>query len=121
MIHHPLLVKGIEEFNAREFFEAHETLEVYWNTLSGYEKELVQSIIQAAVAYYHFGRGNKVGAKKLLTRAVTRAESVEQNTLAINVLPYLEIIRQSLHMIESEDIQAMPMPTIAFTSLHESP
>lgn len=115
MNHHPLLIKGIDEFNKREFFEAHETLEVYWNTLSGDEKELVQSIIQAAVAYYHFGRGNGVGARKLLTRAVARAESVAPDTLKIDVLPYLNTIKLSLRSVENEDT-SVQMPTIGFAT-----
>ena len=112
---HELLIKGIEEFNKREFYESHETLEDYWNTLSGDEKELVQSIIQSAVAYYHFGRGNRVGARKLLLRAVKRAESVAEGTLAIETAPYLETIKNSLTTVESDaDASTMQMPTIRF-------
>ncbi len=115
MKHHHLLSKGLDEFNKREFFEAHETLEEYWNTLSGDEKELVQSIIQAAVAYYHFGRGNRIGARKLLTRAVTRAQSVADGTLGVCVGTYLEVIKLSLENVENENSTAsMPMPTIEF-------
>lgn len=115
---HPLLVKGIDEFNKREFFEAHETLENYWNTLAGDEKELVQSIIQAAVAYYHYGRGNRVGARKLMLRAIARAQSVPDGTLAINTQPYLETILHSLQTIESGDASLeMPIPIIGFLEL----
>ncbi len=112
---HELLLKGIEEFNKREFYESHETLEDYWNTLSGDEKELVQSIIQSAVAYYHFGRGNRVGARKLLLRAVKRAESVAEGTLEIETAPYLETIRNSLKTVEADEgASTMQMPTIRF-------
>ena len=118
MTHHRLLIKGIEEFNKREFFESHETLEEYWNTLSGDEKELVQSIIQAAVAYYHFGRGNRVGARKLLVRAVARAQSVAEGTLQIETGRYLETIIQSLKTVESDDTSAsMQMPVICFKQI----
>ncbi|MBX9948284.1 MAG: DUF309 domain-containing protein [Candidatus Obscuribacterales bacterium] len=111
----PLLLKGLEEFNNREFFAAHETLEVYWNTVSGDEKELVQSIIQTAVAYYHFGRGNYVGARKLLARAVARAESVDSNTLGIEVSTYLEAIRMSLRGVDDEK-ESIEMATISFST-----
>lgn len=104
MNHDPLLIQGIEEFNNQKFFDAHETLEEYWRTLQGDEKELVQSIIQAAVAYYHFFRENKTGAKKLLARAVSRAESVKPNTLDIDVSAYLMSIRNSLEAVESQDL-----------------
>jgi predicted metal-dependent hydrolase len=112
--HHSLLLKGLQEFNSREFYEAHETLEDYWRMLKDDEKELVQSIIQAAVAYYHFGRGNRVGARKLLVRAVARAESVARDTLGIKTEPYLETIKKSLQTVESDSNEAMEMPTISF-------
>lgn len=110
-----LLIKGIEEFNRREFFESHETLEDYWRTLSGNEKELVQSIIQAAVAYYHYGRGNRVGARKLLLRAIARAKSVPVGTCNLDTEPYLETILLSLQTVESGDPEmTMQIPVIQF-------
>ena len=109
-----MLIKGLDEFNRREFYDAHETLEDYWRMLHSDEKELVQSIIQAAVGYYHFGRGNRVGARKLLVRAVTRAESVAENTLGINTAPYLESIKKSLQAVESDACDTIEMPTISF-------
>lgn len=112
--HNPLLIKGLEEFNKREFYDAHETLEDYWRMLHDDEKELVQSIIQAAVGYYHFGRGNRVGARKLLVRAVARAESVAENTLGIKTAPYLDCIRRSLQAVESDVCETIEMPTICF-------
>lgn len=117
MNHHPLLIKGLEEFNKREFFESHETLEEYWNTLAGDKKELVQSIIQAAVAYYHIGRGNRVGARKLLVRAVGRAQSVADGTLDIDVSSYLKTIKHSLETIESDDASnETPIASVHFKS-----
>lgn len=112
-----LLIKGVAEFNEREFFEAHETLEDFWRTQIGDEKELVQSIIQAAVAYYHFGRDNSVGATKLFKRAITRAESVPEGLFGLDTNPYLDTIRLSLIAVESgADKLAMPMPIIRFKS-----
>ncbi|MCC7531994.1 MAG: DUF309 domain-containing protein [Candidatus Melainabacteria bacterium] len=118
MNHHHLLIKGVEEFNKREFFESHETLEEYWNTLFGDEKELVQSIIQAAVAYYHIGRGNRVGARKLLVRAVRHAQAVADGTLGIDVSSYLKTIKHSLKTVESDDaLNEIPPASIRFKSM----
>jgi hypothetical protein len=73
MTAHPLFDKGIEEFNNQEFFQCHETLEEFWRDYNGPEKELVQAIIQMSVAYYHVGRGNKIGAAKLFEKALSKA------------------------------------------------
>ncbi len=63
--YHPLYLKGIEYFNACEFFESHEAWEEYWADEQGPARKFLQGLIQAAVALHHFGNGNIRGAKKL--------------------------------------------------------
>lgn len=61
----PLYLKGIEHFNACDFFESHEIWEELWTEYRGESRKFYQGLIQAAVALYHFGNGNIRGAKKL--------------------------------------------------------
>ncbi len=70
----PLFVRGINEFNRQDFYECHETLEEYWNTLPVDlpERQLVQGIIQIAVGFYHLKRENVKGALKLFARGHAR-------------------------------------------------
>jgi hypothetical protein len=56
---------GIQFFNRRDFFEAHEVWESIWLNCTGPERRFYQALIQAAVALYHFGNGNVRGAAKL--------------------------------------------------------
>jgi predicted metal-dependent hydrolase len=64
----PLAVKGLEEFNRREYFEAHETLEEAWNQDDSVGRELYRAILQVAVAYLQIERGNYQGAMKMFLR-----------------------------------------------------
>ena len=64
----PLAVRGIEEFNRREYFQAHETLEEAWNLEQGVGRELYRAILQVAVAYLQIERSNYRGAMKMLLR-----------------------------------------------------
>jgi len=50
-------------FNAGEYFEAHEVLEAAWLEAPATERDLLKGLIQAAVALYHYGRGNGHGAR----------------------------------------------------------
>ncbi len=59
---------GIQLFNAREFFDAHEVLEDVWRTAASAEKPFLQGLIQIAVALHHNSTGNRVGAASLLAR-----------------------------------------------------
>jgi predicted metal-dependent hydrolase len=63
-----LVVKGLEQFNAQEYFEAHETLETAWKTESGPVRELYRAILQVGVAYLQIQRGNYAGARKMFLR-----------------------------------------------------
>jgi predicted metal-dependent hydrolase len=61
----PLYLRGIELFNACDFFESHEVWEELWTDYQGPSRKFFQGLIQAAVALHHFGNGNIRGAKKL--------------------------------------------------------
>lgn len=56
------LLLGIEQFNAREYFECHETLEALWNQEPGTIRVLAKGILQVGVGCYHLLRGNTRGA-----------------------------------------------------------
>ncbi len=62
--HNPFL-SGIQLFNQGEYFDAHEVWEELWMECPNAERRFIQALIQAAVAVYHFGRGNFTGATRL--------------------------------------------------------
>jgi hypothetical protein len=65
-VYDPRFLAGVALFNQREFFEAHEVWEALWLSADvGDDRRFVQSLIQAAVALYHFGNANARGASKL--------------------------------------------------------
>ncbi len=64
----PLLRQGIDEFNAGQWFECHETLEELWVGASGAVRDLYQGILQVAVALHHWREGNFPGAVHLLQK-----------------------------------------------------
>ena len=66
--------KGLEQFNAARFFEAHETWEEIWLAAPQPEKTFLQGIIQMAAAFHHYTRGNRPGAQALLTEGLKKLE-----------------------------------------------
>ena len=56
------LLRGIEQFNQREYFECHETLEALWNSEPGTIRVLAKGVLQVGVGCYHLLRGNYRGA-----------------------------------------------------------
>ena len=61
-------------FNARQFFEAHDALEEFWQEYGGGDRTFYQGLIQVAVALEHAQRGNKKGARGVLRSARHRLQ-----------------------------------------------
>ncbi len=55
------IAEGVRLFNAGEFFETHEVLEIAWRCASGPMKGFLKGLIHAAVAFYQYGRRNAFG------------------------------------------------------------
>jgi predicted metal-dependent hydrolase len=65
-------LKGIEQFNAGEFFEQHETLELLWRDTRAPIRGLYHGILQIGVGFHHWRNGNHHGASVLLEEGITR-------------------------------------------------
>ena len=69
------LAEFVKQFNEKEFFDAHETLEALWIDTTGPDKDFYKALIQCAVAFVHLERGNFKGAKKLFRSATVYLEA----------------------------------------------
>jgi hypothetical protein len=65
---HPMALKGIELFNNRHYWEAHEALEQAWLDETGPVRHLYKGILQAGVTYLQVERRNFVGMAKMYER-----------------------------------------------------
>jgi predicted metal-dependent hydrolase len=61
---HPAALKGMQLFNAGEYWLAHEELEAAWKEERGAVRELYRAILQTGVVYLHIERDNYNGAVK---------------------------------------------------------
>jgi uncharacterized protein len=68
----PELIHGIEQFNAGEFFEQHETLELLWRDTRAPIRGLYHGILQVGVGFHHWRNGNFHGASTLLEEGIER-------------------------------------------------
>ena len=71
--------RGMRQFNAREFWHAHESWEAIWLRASQQEKTFLQGLIQISAAFYHHRRGNRIGTRSLLRRGLEKVEKFHQN------------------------------------------
>jgi predicted metal-dependent hydrolase len=87
-----LALRGIEEFNRGEFFEAHEHLEDAWREETGRIRYLYQGILQVGVGFYHQENGNWKGATSLLRSGIERLGEFEPETAGLDVA---RLVRES--------------------------
>jgi sugar phosphate isomerase/epimerase/predicted metal-dependent hydrolase len=90
---------GIELFNQRRFFEAHEEIEAEWHAERGQIRRLYQGILQIGVGYYHALNGNHRGAVLLLTDGIEKTSDFAPRALGIELEPLLAAARAALAQI----------------------
>ncbi len=61
----PRYWKGVEHFNKREYYDAHEIWEELWHEEHGEAHDFVQGLIQFATALHHFEDSNLKGTRLL--------------------------------------------------------
>jgi CheY-like chemotaxis protein len=74
----PTLCHGIEQFNAGEYWECHETLEELWHAEEGAIRDLYQGILQVGVAFHHLRQDNYAGAIKMFRRGLPRLRDLPE-------------------------------------------
>ena len=69
------LAEGLACYQKGEFFLAHEAWESVWIKSENTERNLLQALIQIAVALHHLQSGNRTGAESLMRKALHKLES----------------------------------------------
>ena len=72
-----LFQKGIDAFNNRKFYEAHEYWEELWLDYKLTDAKFIQGLIQLAVSYFHLFNNNLKGARSMIRKCLGKFEGVE--------------------------------------------
>ena len=67
-----LFLKGLVEYNSKNFYDAHEFWEELWSDYKLEEPDIIQGLIQISVGYFHLTNLNKKGAIGLFTKAIKK-------------------------------------------------
>jgi len=90
----PRLIEGVALFNHHRFFECHEVLEQLWRQTSGQPRDFYNGLIQAAVACYHWSRGNLAGAHSLSRSSTRHLMRYSPECLGVDVAGFLGSYRE---------------------------
>ena len=113
--------EGVANFNAGEFWHAHESWERRWLASEGGEKRFLQGLIQLAAAYHHVQRGTLRGATRLFEAALSKLEEFPNPYLRID---RSEVITASIvhreRITRGERIDASEIPKLRYNPLTSS-
>lgn len=104
------LLQAFGEFNRRDWFECHETLEDLWIGTEGEMRYFYQGILQLAVALHHWRNGNFRGADLLLAGGVEYLQRVQPVCQRIDVAGLIAAtarFREALNALGPERMQAL--------------
>ena len=99
-----LFQQGIQAFNDRCYYDAHEYWEELWLDYKLDDAQFIQGLIQLAVSYFHFYNGNINGARSMIKKCLKKFE-IYESSRGINVLELKsEIISVQSYFKETEVI-----------------
>jgi predicted metal-dependent hydrolase len=108
--------RGLEQFNARQFFDAHETWEEIWLDSSEPNKTFLQGIIQITAAFHHYTHGNMRGTRSLLEAGLRRVAPFPPQHNGIHLEALREAARLWVTALGAEhDLGIEKLPQIHFS------
>lgn len=94
------LQASIQQFNQKQFYECHDSLEALWMESSEAEKNLYQGILQVAVAFYHLGNHNWQGAVTLLGEGRRRLLTYPSNYMGLDLETFITEVNEILMQLQ---------------------
>jgi len=91
-----LLDPGIDLFNRRYFFEAHDVWEEIWQAEKGPMRNFYKGLIHLAGGFHHYQNGNFRGSAALLTSGIGYLRPFEPRQMGIDVAAILPNVEEQL-------------------------
>jgi predicted metal-dependent hydrolase len=107
---------GIDHFNRGDYFDAHEVWEDLWHNCVPSDRLFYQSLIQAAVALYHWGNSNRSGASRLYASGLEKMSGYRPIHHGLDVADFWRQVEAALAGIWVDSPKSpAPNPQIVLT------
>jgi len=98
-----IFLKGIDSFNDKSFYDAHESWELLWTEYALQDALFVQGLIQLSVAFFHITNLNLIGSKNLFNKCLPKLRKFPSNHRDLNLSDIIDSAEESLKMVSSID------------------
>ncbi|HVR84847.1 MAG TPA: DUF309 domain-containing protein [Planctomycetota bacterium] len=119
MDHDPRFLEGVELFNGRDFYKAHDPWESLWLERFGEEKDFLQGLILTTVALHHYTGGNHRGARSRFRLALDKLEKYPDEYWGVDLKKFLRRMNGTMHRLLTEspppplDLKTVPLLKLA--------
>ncbi len=106
---------GMKLFNSCQWYQAHDVFEEIWHETGGPERQLIQGILQVAVAQVHLENSNTNGATILYGEALGRLKRYQLNNLGLDIVGLCKCISRRLEFLQiGNDLASCSLPVLYF-------
>ena len=104
---------GMKLFNSCQWYQSHDIFEEIWHETGGPERQILQGILQVAVAQVHLENGNKNGATILYGEALGRLKRSQLDNLGLDIVGLCKCINKRLEFLQmGKDLSACSLPVL---------
>tara|TARA_B100001029_G_C14925781_1_gene374660 strand:- start:359 stop:739 length:381 start_codon:yes stop_codon:yes gene_type:complete len=106
---------GMKLFNSCQWYKSHDVFEEIWHETGGSERQLLQGILQVAVAQVHLENDNINGATILYGEALGRLKKFKLANLGLDIVGLCECITERLEFLQiGKDVAICSLPFLSF-------
>ena len=106
---------GMKLFNSCQWYKSHDVFEEIWHETGGPERQLLQGILQLAVAQVHLENGNINGATILYGEALGRLKKFQLSNLGLDIEGLSTCVSRRLEFLQTgKDLAGCSLPVLSF-------
>ena len=106
---------GMKLFNSCQWYKSHDVFEEIWHETGGPERQLLQGILQVAVAQVHLENSNINGATILYGEALGRLKKFQLANLGLDIVGLCKCISKRLELLQKgKDPSLCNLPVLCF-------
>ena len=106
---------GMKLFNSCQWYKSHDVFEEIWHETGGSERQLLQGILQVAVAQVHLENSNINGAAILYGEALGRLKKFQLANLGLDIVGLCKVITKRLEFLQiGNDLSGCSLPVLYF-------
>ncbi len=106
---------GMKLFNSCQWYKSHDVFEEIWHENGGPERQLIQGILQVAVAQVHLENSNLNGATILYGEALGRLKRYHLTNFGLDIKGLSKCVSTRLEFLQvGKSLEGCSLPVLSF-------